>query len=157
MPRTTIERRYGEGFLDHVRTMIEASGFDHAPPPIAPRSAMALELAELARGQGRHDVLHQWLFRAYWSEGRNIGDLDVLLSIASDADLDTDRVRHALETGAVTEAIRLSTTTAHEIGVDAVPAWLIDQRVLVLGAQPHDAFDEILTDLGYQPVGAGAA
>lgn len=156
MPRTTIERRYGEGFLDRVRQMIEASGFEHAPPPVAPRSRMALELAEVARSEGRYETVHRALFRAYWSEGRDIGALDVLCSIAADAGLDTDRVRRVLETGAVTEAVRLSTSTARELGVNAVPAWLIDQRALVLGAQPHSAFEDILGELGYQPVGADA-
>ncbi|MGH2810011.1 MAG: DsbA family oxidoreductase, partial [Actinomycetota bacterium] len=42
-----------------------------------------------------------------------------------------------------------STDHAHSIGARGVPAWLIDDRILIVGAQPHDAFHKVLTELGY--------
>ncbi|HEX2064587.1 MAG TPA: hypothetical protein VHE80_09225, partial [Acidimicrobiales bacterium] len=57
VPRTRLEQRYGKGFLDHVREMIEAAGFEHAPPAHVPRSLASLQLAEVAREEGGRGVL----------------------------------------------------------------------------------------------------
>jgi predicted DsbA family dithiol-disulfide isomerase len=38
-----------------------------------------------------------------------------------------------------------------DVGVTGVPAWVIDERVLVPGAQPHDVFERVLAKLGYAP------
>ncbi|MDP9019917.1 MAG: hypothetical protein M3N25_03790, partial [Actinomycetota bacterium] len=58
IPRARLEARYGEGFSDHVARTIEAAGFDHRPPPRVPRSLRSLQLAELARDEGRHQAAH---------------------------------------------------------------------------------------------------
>jgi predicted DsbA family dithiol-disulfide isomerase len=49
------------------------------------------------------------------------------------------------------EAIENETRTAVEIGVTGVPGWLVDQRLLVPGAQPHEVFERVLTRLGHEP------
>ncbi len=61
--RTRLEQRYGKGFLDHVRQMVEAAGLEHAPPPHVPRSLASLQLAEVAREAGAHEQVHSRLFR----------------------------------------------------------------------------------------------
>ena len=147
--RETLERRYGEGFLEHTRATVEAAGLRHAPPPRIPRALRALQLGELARAEGAHAELHPRLFSAYWSEGRDIGDVEVLVSLAADVGLDADKTREVLEADALADRVQSSTTAAHRLGADGVPAWLIDDKVLVIGAQPHDVFDEVLKDLGY--------
>ena len=152
IPREQLEARYGDGFSEHVCKMIEGAGFDHRPPPRVPRSLRSLELAEWARDEGRHDALHTGLFAAYWSQGRDIGDLDVLVAVAADAGLDPDKAREVLEQGVYAERVRESTEAAHRVGVDAVPAWLIDRSQLVLGAQPHEVFAEVLDQLGHAPL-----
>ncbi len=152
VPRKTLEGRYGRGFLDHVATVVEKAGFRHAPPPIAPRSLKALQLGELARDQGRHEDVHRRLFTAYWSEGRDIGDLDILTSVASEAGLDAEATRAALESDQVVDRVRQASEAAQKVGVDAVPAWLFDKQLLVLGAQPHEVLDNVMAKLGHAPV-----
>lgn len=152
IPREQLEARYGEGFSEHVRRMIEGVGFDHRPPPRVPRSLGSLQLAELARDEGRHEAVHAGLFAAYWSQGRDIGDLDVLVAVAAGAGLDPDKAREVLEQGAFADRVRESTEAAHRVGVDAVPAWLIDRSQLILGAQPHQVFAEVLEQLGHAPL-----
>ena len=152
VPRTTLETRYGRGFLDRVATTIEAAGFRHAPPPIAPRSLKALQLGELARDEGCHDEVHHRLFSAYWSEGRDIGDIEVLTAVAAEAGLDPEAARTALESDAALERVRESNQAAQRVGVDAVPAWIFDKQLLVLGAQPHQIFDNVMAKLGHDPV-----
>jgi predicted DsbA family dithiol-disulfide isomerase len=152
VPRRTLEGRHGKGFVDRVGTVIEEAGFRHAPPPVVPRSLQALALGELARDEGRHDDVHRRLFGAYWSEGRDIGDLDVLTAIGADAGLDADVTREALESGRLVPRVRQSSEAAQHLGVNAVPAWLVDKQLLVVGAQPHAIFDNVMAKLGHAPL-----
>jgi predicted DsbA family dithiol-disulfide isomerase len=147
--RATLEERYGAGFLDPGRRVVESAGFRHEPPRRIPRSMRALQLAELARSEGRHEHMHRRLFSAYWSEARDIGELDVLLDIAAEVGLDADKAREVLDSDGFVDVVRTSTADAHRLGVSGVPAWVIDDKVLVVGAQPHHLFDEVLADLGY--------
>ena len=130
---------------------MEGAGFHYEPSTRVPRSFRALQLGELARAEGRHAEVHQRLFSAYWSEARDIGDLDVLVAIADAAGLDPDKARHVLQSDAYADDVRQSTRAAQRVGATGVPAWVIDDRVLVPGAQPHEVFDQVLAELGYSP------
>lgn len=116
-----------------------------------PRSLRALELAELARAEGRHAQIHPRLFSAYWSEARDIADVDVLVDIAQAAGLSPEKAREVLEADAYADQVRASTAAAHRAGVTGVPAWVVDRKILVPGAQPHEVFDQVLGELGYSP------
>jgi predicted DsbA family dithiol-disulfide isomerase len=135
-----------------VAEVVEGAGFRHAPPPIASRSLKALQLAELARDEGRHREVHDRLFAAYWSEGRDIGDLDVLLAVAGEAGLDPASSRAALESDGLVDRVRQSGEAAQKVGIDAMPAWLFDRQLLVVGAQPHAVFDNVMAKLGHAAV-----
>ena len=153
IPRASLAQRYGPGLEDHTRRLIEGAGFVYTPPVRVPRALAALRLAEFARAEGRHDDVHPRLFSAYWSEGRDIGDPDVLAGIAAEAGLDQDKAVEILASDAYADEVRASTATAQRLGVNGVPAWVVDDKVLVPGAQPHDVFDSVLTNLGYSPLG----
>ncbi len=151
VPRSEVEARYSHGFADRVRSVIEGAGFRYTRPEVSPNSMASLQLAELARDRGRFDQLHPRLFRAYWSEGRNIGERRELIDIGTAAGLDPEEMAEVLEDGRYRERIETSTRTARELGVDAIPGWIIDHSLLVSGAQPHEVFEEVLRRLGYTP------
>ena len=157
MPRASLARRYGPRVEDHTRRLIEGAGFEYRTSVRVPRSLSALQLAEFARAEGRHADVHRRLFTAYWSEARDIGDLEVLADIAAAAGLDPDKAREVVESDAYAEEIRRSTVAAHRLGVTGVPAWLVDERGLIPGAQPHEVFDEVLGRLGYTPLDGNIA
>jgi predicted DsbA family dithiol-disulfide isomerase len=153
IPRGSLAARYGPGLEDHTRRLIEGAGFVYERSQRVPRSFAALQLAELARAEGRHADIHGRLFAAYWSEARDIGDVDVLVDIAQSAGLAPDKAREVIENGAYADHVRESTRAAQRVGVNGVPAWLIDGKVLVPGAQPHEVFDQVFAKLGYSPLG----
>ena len=150
--RASLASRYGPGFEDRTRQLVEGAGFEYNASTRIPRSLRALQLAEFARAEGRHAEVHRRLFTAYWSEARDIGDLDVLVDIAAAAGLDPDKTSDVLESDAYVDEVRQSTITAQRLGVHGVPAWVVDERVLIPGAQPHEIFDEVLAGLGYRPI-----
>jgi predicted DsbA family dithiol-disulfide isomerase len=152
VPRASLASRYGSGFEDHTRRLIEGAGFEYTTSSRVPRSLPALQLAELARSEGCHADVHARLFTAYWTEARDLGDVGVLVDIAAAAGLDPDKAREVVDSDAYADVVRRSTVTAHRLGVTGVPAWVVDEKVLIPGAQPHPVFDEVLGQLGYAPL-----
>ena len=78
---------------------------------------------------------------AYWEESAEIGDIDVIRQLAAEVGVSSAGVEDALakrDFGRVVDASRTAAVTA---GIDGIPAFLIDRRVLLVGAQPHEAFE----------------
>ncbi|MGH9268817.1 MAG: DsbA family oxidoreductase [Acidimicrobiales bacterium] len=152
MPRSEQEGGFPEGFVDHYRSMIEAAGFPYHPPGVTPNSLLSLQLVELARHRGCFAELHVLLFYSYWSLGRDIGDPEGLAEIGASVGLDKNEIRETLADGRYRERIESSTQYARELGVDGVPAWLMDDRLLVIGAHPLEVFEQAMGRLGHEPV-----
>ena len=104
-----------------------------------------LFLAEREDGPVVQRELMRRLFRAHFSEGRNIGDPRVLAQIAADVGMDTDAARNFLETDQGTREVREGIAEAQRIGVSAVPTYVFDDRYVVEGAQPTELFLQALT------------
>jgi predicted DsbA family dithiol-disulfide isomerase len=131
--------------------MFDEAGLPHGDRlDKVPNSRRALMLAELARERGLLDALHPRLFDAYWARGRDIGDERVLLEEGAAAGLEPEEITEALSDGRYLERIQEQTRDAIELGAGGVPAWVIDARVLVPGAQPHEVFSGVLERLGYE-------
>jgi predicted DsbA family dithiol-disulfide isomerase len=139
IPRAELLARYGDEMGERMTAMFAAAGLVYAPnPDVVPNSRLALELAEAAREAGVHPAYHQRTMTAYWEEGRDIGDADELLAIAEEVGLDDELTERALVQRAWGPVVDASTSAAHRAGINAVPAFVFDRRLLVLGAQPHE-------------------
>jgi predicted DsbA family dithiol-disulfide isomerase len=105
-----------------------------------PNTFDAHRLTWLAGREGVQDAVVDGLFRAFFTEGRDIGDRAVLIEIGADAGLDRDALRKFLESDAGAEEVRAEEAAAREAGVDAVPTFIIGGKFLVSGAQNPDVF-----------------
>jgi predicted DsbA family dithiol-disulfide isomerase len=145
IPRADLLARYGS-FEERLRGRFAEEGLEYTPnPDVVPNSFAALRLAELARDLERHDELHDRLMDAYWRDGVNIGDPDELRELAHD--LPPDDVERVLTTDAYADRVHASTNQAVSVGVTGVPAWVIDGRLLVPGAQPREVFEQAFAQL----------
>ena len=88
---------------------------------------------------------------AYWSEGADIGDDDVLLDLVTEAGLAREDAEAALANGIYVDRVLASTRRAHAHGINAIPAFVLDDRLLVMGAQPHAVFERALAMLETEP------
>lgn len=84
------------------------------------------------------------LYRAYFTEGRNVFDRDVLLSIGEDSGLTPADMQAALTSTDVAARITADEQTARRNGVQGVPFFVIDGRLAVSGAQPPAVFADAL-------------
>lgn len=130
--------------------MFDQAGLPHAERlEKVPNSRGSLILGELARDRGLFGELHPRLFDAYWARGRDIGDEVVMVEEGTAVGLDGDEILEALANPAYLERVLTQTRQALEVGISGVPAWVIDQRLLIPGAQPHEVFERVLEQLGY--------
>lgn len=128
-----------------VYPMASLLGMRMRLPPVQPRSRRALEAAELAREQGAHDEMHHALFRAFFEEGRDIGETEVLLDVGASVGLDRASLLEALEGGRYTEKVVADEELARRLGVDSVPTMFVapadaplESAEVIIGAQPHE-------------------
>jgi predicted DsbA family dithiol-disulfide isomerase len=85
---------------------------------------------------------------AYWAEATNIGDPGELRLLAADVGLDDEDVERVIaDPSAYLDLVQGSTRQAQSIGISAIPAFLLDRRLIVLGAQPLDAFRAAFDEL----------
>jgi predicted DsbA family dithiol-disulfide isomerase len=106
--------------------------FDHVQPG---NSFDAHRVLHLAKEQGKQAQVKERLFRAYFTEGEQIGDRETLIRLASEADLD---VRQVLASDDYTEAVREDERLAADLGITGVPFFVLNGRYGVSGAQPTD-------------------
>jgi predicted DsbA family dithiol-disulfide isomerase len=126
--------------------MFERAGLAYNPPAeVVPSTKLALRVTELARDRGLHRPVHDRLMDAYWEEGRDIGDPETLGELAGEAGLDD--IDPALAGDAYMPRIEASTQQAASIGITGIPAFLLDERLLVLGAQPREVFEQAFAQL----------
>lgn len=151
--RAELIARYGSEHTAQLARMFDAAGLPHADTiERVPNTKKALKLGERARDLGRFGKLHPRLFHAYWAEARDIGDDDVLVGLAGEAGITEEDGRSAFADTELDERVTQWTQAALELGAGGVPAWLVDERLLVPGAQPHDVFERVMEKLGHEPV-----
>jgi predicted DsbA family dithiol-disulfide isomerase len=150
LPREQLIARYGGSFSERLRGRFEEEGLPYNPnPDVVPNSFTALRLTELARDLDRHEEIHDRLMDAYWADGVDIGDVDELRRLAHD--LPSDDVERVLTTDAYRDRVHASTAQAQSFGIDGIPAWLLDGRLLVPGAQPREVFQNAFEQLAQSP------
>nr|WP_290221255.1 DsbA family oxidoreductase [Trichocoleus desertorum] len=128
-----------------VYPMAKERGVTLRLPPVQPRSRKALEAAEFARDRGCFEAMHHALFRAFFEDGLDLNNIDILLEVGASVGLDRDALHIALEAGQYTERVVSEQSLAHKLNISGVPALLIHQTdeplekvVLLSGAQPYE-------------------
>jgi predicted DsbA family dithiol-disulfide isomerase len=138
---------------ERARQLFAAQGLAYDPPERAPNTMKALRLTELARDRGLHEQFHDRLMDAYWTEAADLGDDDVLRELAAQVGLEgADEV---LAGDAYRDRVLASTAQAQSIGITGIPGFLLDGRLLVLGAQPRELFERAFAQLAATDGGGG--
>ena len=113
-----------------------------------PNTRTALRVTELAREVDLHDAFHDRLMDAYWSEAVNVGDDDELRRLAAEVGLPADEVERTIaDPAAYADLVDDSTRQAQSMGVNGIPAFLLDRRLIVLGAQPFEVFRDAFAEM----------
>jgi predicted DsbA family dithiol-disulfide isomerase len=104
----------------------------------------AHRLLHLAAAHGAQDAVKERLMRAYLTEGKAIGDPETLERLATGAGLPADEVRELLAGDRFAAEVREDERTAAQLGIHAVPFFVVDRAMGASGAQPPEVFAELL-------------
>ena len=98
-------------------------------------------------GAARQHALKAALLRAYHGEGRNPSDPEVLASLAAEVGLNEARAREILQGDEFAEAVRAEEQHWLGLGINSVPAVVINRRHLISGGQPAEVFEQALREI----------
>ncbi len=133
-----------EAFFRQLDERGKTMGVRFGPQPLMSNSREAMEGGEFANAHGRFDAYHEAVFRAFFTDCRDIGDRGIILEIAKGVGLDAAALDAALEGGTYHSRLQATTRKAKANGFSAAPTFVIDGYGSVSGAQPIDTFRTIL-------------
>jgi predicted DsbA family dithiol-disulfide isomerase len=111
----------------------------------------AHRLLHWAETKGRQHALKQALFTAYFTEGRNPSDREVLIDVATQVGLDPVGAREILESNLYAEEVREREQFYQQKGIHAVPSVIINDKYLIQGGQPVEVFEQALRKIAAEP------
>ena len=106
-------------------------------------SRLAQELGKWAEQLGSGEAFHDAVFRAYFADGRNIAEINILVDIATSVGLDATEAHDVIAARTFKEAVDTDWTRAYELRVTAVPTFLMNGHTLV-GAQTFKALADFM-------------
>lgn len=106
-------------------------------------SHLALQAAEFARDQAKHDLYHSRILKAYFEDGLDIGQLEVILRVTESIGLDTVALSDALKEGRYEKRLQSIQEEARNKRIDSVPTFIINGKERIVGAQPLSQFRNI--------------
>lgn len=130
---------------DSVYPLAEQLGVPIKLPPVQPRSRLAFEGAEYAR---RNEMLHAYnvaVFAAFFQQGRDIGQIDVLTRIAGEVGLDPAGFREAIESHRYLGDVLHQERQASYVGVNGVPTIVIGDHILP-GVVPFEVLRNLVAE-----------
>jgi len=142
--------------LKQIQVAIEAAGeaegitfaFDRITR--TPNTLNSHRLIRWSHSLGIQDEIVEGLFKAYFCEGRDIGNTKVLAEVADVIGMDGELVEELLNSDADIESVTQQDTMARKFGVQGVPSFLIGGRNLVMGAEDAETLasmiDRVVSD-----------
>ena len=107
---------------------------------VTPNSLDSHRLIKFGRAAGRQDPIVEALFRAYFLDGWDIGEMDVLVEVAEACGLDGASTRAFLESDQDVQQTKSEDLKARRMGIDGVPFFVVNRKYAVAGAQEAEAF-----------------
>jgi len=126
-----------------MRARMQAEGLPYGNRTMTFNSRLAQELGSWADTQPGGEAIHDALFKAYFVDGRNIGDKDVLLEVCQSIGLPVDQAKEVLEKRAFKAAVDAYCEKSLRYGVTGVPTFVIGQNGVV-GAQPYEVLEQLV-------------
>ena len=156
-----ITRKYGisaeqaAANRERIRERAASVGFDMAALGRRVYNTFdAHRLLHWAETEGKQLALKHALFAAYFTDGQDVSNHEVLVASAEKAGLDGTTAREVLASGRYAEDVRAAEGLWQSRGVHSVPAVVVDDHYLISGGQPPEVFEQALRRIAGEKVGA---
>lgn len=155
--RTYLESKFGgkEGAVRAYAPVLEHAEkaglkIDFEAMQRTPNTLNAHRLIHWAGLEARQTLVVSALFKAYFTEGRDIGNSEVLADIADGAGLDAAVISRLLASDADEQLIRDRDSHSRKMGITSVPTFIVAQQHAVPGAQPTELWERVIAEITEQ-------
>ncbi len=130
---------------DHVADMARLVGLEYNFHKAIPTNSFsAHQFSHLAKQNHLQDKAEERLFRAYFTEGKNIDDIPTLMQLGEEIGLDPIEVKNALQSNQYADEVQQDIYEGKQIGITSVPSYIFDGKTRVTGSQESNVFLETL-------------
>ena len=136
-----------EAMYTRMKGLMDEEGLPYGKRSHTYNSRLAQELGKWADTQPGGEAIHDALYRAYFVDAVNVGDVDALLTIADDVGLDVYAAREVLQSRSFSDAVDADWDLSRRYGVTGVPTFVAAQKAVV-GAQPYEVLEILLQEAG---------
>ena len=130
-----------------MKGLMDDEGLPYGQRTHTYNSRLSQELGKWADTQPGGEAIHDALYRAYFVDAVNVGDVDALLKIAGAVGLDVAAAGGVLESRSFSDAVDVDWELSRRYGVTGVPTFVAGRQGVV-GAQPYEVLEKLLQDAG---------
>lgn len=130
-----------------MKGLMDAEGLPYGERTHSYNSRLAQELGKWADTQEGGEAIHNAIYRAYFVEGRNIGDPEILVALARSIGLSAEGARKVLSARSFRSAIDQDWAMSRQMGVTGVPTFVAGGQDVV-GAQPYEVLEQLIVAAG---------
>ena len=141
-----------EGLFEELRMKGEKYGCEFGNLTLLSNSRLALEASEFARDHGKHELFHAAMFRAYFSQARDIGEISVVLDVAAQAGLDSNKLLDALTKHQYEERLEKGHKEGELYNVSVLPTFVFSEKDKIVGLRSIEIFRQLIKGLSYKPL-----
>jgi predicted DsbA family dithiol-disulfide isomerase len=146
-----LARKYGysreqaQAMNAQVSERARVAGLDFRMDDIVPTNTLnAHRLIHLAARHGLQAEMKERLLRAYFTEGRHVGDVETLVELAGEVGVPAAEARELLQGEELAYEVRSDEAEARDFSISGVPFFVFDRKYGISGAQPVEVFKEAL-------------
>jgi len=152
------EARY-EQITAHTTNTAATEGlqFDFSKQKVSPNTKDAHRIIYLSKQEGRQPQTKEAFMKAYFEEGIDLSKKENLIAVAVKAGLDGSKVKSWLESDEGLVEVESMERINYQRGISGVPFYIINNKYGVSGAQPAEAFIQMLTQVGTEVAAQGEA
>ncbi|WP_431609661.1 DsbA family oxidoreductase [Chryseobacterium sp. 'Rf worker isolate 10'] len=131
--------------LGQVTQMGKGAGIDfNFEKTLITNTFSAHKLLHLAKKYNKSNEMEEALFIAHFIDGKNVGDIEVLVDLAESLDIDKEEARQAVKTDQLDDEVNQDIQEARNNGISGVPFFVLNGKYAVSGAQPAEIFENAL-------------
>ena len=138
-----------DAMYTRMKGLMDEEGLPYSRRTHTYNSRLAQELGKWADTQPGGEAIHDALYRAYFVDGVNVGDVEALLKVAAATGLDVEVTREVLESRSFSDAVDEDWAKSRQYGVTGVPTFIAGRQGVV-GAQPYEALEQLLQQAGVE-------
>ncbi len=139
-----------DAMYTRMKGLMDEEGLPYGKRSHTYNSRLSQELGKWADTQEGGEAMHDALYRAYFVDAVNVGDVGALLKLVEAVGLDVVAAREVLESRSFSDAVDADWNLSRQYGVTGVPTFVAGQKGVV-GAQPYEALENFMREVGAEP------